>query len=180
MKGQEIGRAYATALFESFTQSERSNILSVLKEVSSTLVDSEVQFFFKNPLVSEGEKKEIFLKSLDSSSINETLKNFFQVVADKGRVVFLPNITNAFEDLIHVEEGVVRGTVYSVTDLEQNEKDQVIQSIEKVVQKKVKLDYQKDESLLGGLVAEVGSWRFDDSLKSHLKKMNDELNRSVN
>jgi F-type H+-transporting ATPase subunit delta len=49
--------------------------------------------------------------------------------------------------------------------------------ISKVTGKKVILEYKTDESLLGGLVAEVGSLTFDDSLDTQLKLLNEELKR---
>ncbi len=177
---KELSRAYATALYESLKKEERLNTLEQLKKVSSAFRDNEVKLFFENPLISEIEKKEVFHKALAPLEAGEVFKSFLSVVADKRRAAFLPEITETFEEVLNKETGITKGIVYSVAKLESHDKDDIVLSIEKIVQKKVNLDYKQDASLLGGLVAEVGSWRFDDSLKSHLKNLNDELNRSVN
>jgi F-type H+-transporting ATPase subunit delta len=46
--------------------------------------------------------------------------------------------------------------------------------------KKIILTYKEDPTLLGGVVAQVGGWTFDDSIETHLIKMNEELNRRAN
>ncbi|MFZ4405339.1 MAG: F0F1 ATP synthase subunit delta, partial [Pseudobdellovibrionaceae bacterium] len=47
--------------------------------------------------------------------------------------------------------------------------------LSKKLNKKIILTSQKDPSLLGGLVAQVGGWTFDDSLKAHLSKLEEIL-----
>src|SRR5437868_4697254 len=49
-----------------------------------------------------------------------------------------------------------------------------------VLKKKIVLTFQQDPKLLGGVVADVGGWTFDDSIDTHLKKLNEELNRRAN
>jgi F-type H+-transporting ATPase subunit delta len=49
--------------------------------------------------------------------------------------------------------------------------------VAQVTGKKVILEYKEDASLLGGLIAEVGSLTFDDSLETQLRTMNEELKR---
>jgi F-type H+-transporting ATPase subunit delta len=50
----------------------------------------------------------------------------------------------------------------------------------KILNKKIVLTYTEDPGLLGGMVAQVGGWNFDETIEKHLKRMSDELNRRVN
>jgi F-type H+-transporting ATPase subunit delta len=79
-----------------------------------------------------------------------------------------------------IEEGVTRGVVRSAQALNDDAKKEIENKINKVLNKKIVLTYEQDPKLLGGVVAQVGGWTFDDSLDTHLKKLNEELNRRAN
>ena len=57
------------------------------------------------------------------------------------------------------------------------ERQRLEKTIEGVLNKKVILTYKVDPSVIGGLIASVRSFTFDDSIDSHLKRMNEELKR---
>ena len=67
----------------------------------------------------------------------------------------------------------------SATVLAPEERKQIETLVSRATKKQVILSYKEDPSLVGGLVAEVGSFTFDDSLISHLKRINEQLTRSV-
>jgi F-type H+-transporting ATPase subunit delta len=69
--------------------------------------------------------------------------------------------------------------VRSATVLAPEERQRVEEFVGRATQKHVILTYKEDPTLLGGLVANVGSLTFDDSLSSHLKRINEQINRSV-
>jgi F-type H+-transporting ATPase subunit delta len=52
--------------------------------------------------------------------------------------------------------------------------------ISKILNKKIILTYKEESTLLGGVVAQVGGWTFDDSIETHLIKLNEEINRRAN
>ena len=57
------------------------------------------------------------------------------------------------------------------------EREQIQEKISKATNKKVILTYVEDPTVIGGLIAEAGGYRFDDTLTTHLIKLKDELNR---
>ena len=75
------------------------------------------------------------------------------------------------EQNIHQAEESLR-----FTDSE-TQRQQIEATVEKVLKKKVIMTYKVDPSVIGGLVAQAGSYTFDDSLNSHLQRLNDELKR---
>ena len=89
-------------------------------------------------------------------------------------------ISNAFEAIIDEERGFVRGLVRSAEVLSPEARTRTEEAIKKVINKKIILSFVKDPNLLGGMVAQVGGWTFDDSLESHLIRLGEDLNRRAN
>ena len=195
MKSTKISRSYALALYEAAPEDQRGFLLEQLSKLASIFLDKEICFFWRTPTISDSQKAELFLNALkkvgftlddtqqmDERSASVILKNFISLLMRKGRLMFLPQICEDFQFFLNDGHGVLEGVVYSVSELLDDDKKHLVAGVEKIIQKKVLFNYQIEPQLLGGLVAEVGSWRFDDSLKSHLKQLNDELksNRRAN
>ena len=97
----------------------------------------------------------------------------------KGRVELLPEIALAYEARSDEANGVTRGEVRSSTVLTSEERARIESKVSEVTKKKVILTYKEDPEVIGGLIAEVGGYRFDDTLRSHLKRLKDDINRSA-
>ncbi len=179
MKSGVLAKRYAKALFsfatENKTQDRVLNELRALVEVFC--LDPEVARFFDSPMIPASEKLKCIKTSISESGVSSDLRQFLLVLADKGRLPLFGEIVEAFQEQIDASNGVCRGNVRSTTPLAPAERLQIEQTVEKVLRKKVIMTYKIDSSVIGGLVAQVGSFTFDDSLSSHLKRMGDELKR---
>ena len=99
------------------------------------------------------------------------------LIADNGRFGVFQELVGAFQAEADAANNVCRGTVRSATVLGQGERQRVEETVEKVLKKKVIMTYKVDPSVIGGLVAQVGSYTCDDSISAHLQRMNEELKR---
>jgi F-type H+-transporting ATPase subunit delta len=86
-------------------------------------------------------------------------------------------MVSAFETISDEDHGVTRGNVRSAATLSPESRQQIEDTVTKVTKKKVILNFTEDPKLLGGMVAQVGGWTFDDSLETHLTRMSEDLNR---
>lgn len=178
MRYSEVAQRYAKALFylakENGTANETHEQLKFLS--AAIKKDQEILDFLTSPLVTKSEKEKVFTDGLNGEFSGET-KNFLLLLAKKGRVHLIPEIVIAFQTLIDEANSVTRGKVRSATVLSEVELDKIKETVSKITNKKVILTFEEDKSLIGGLVAEVGSFTFDDSLTSHMARLNEELNR---
>ncbi len=174
---KEISLRYANALYD-LSGHQQELILSELRSLEEVLTkNKEVQSFFASPLVRDS-KKEAFLKSsLKDKSFSKTTYSFVLTLAQKGRVNLLPEVIDRFQARSDKDHGLVRGEVRSVKDLTSEEKQKIEKALSKTIGKKIILNYVKDPNIMGGLVAKVGSYTLDDTIASHLKKLNDDLQR---
>jgi F-type H+-transporting ATPase subunit delta len=178
MRYSEVAARYAKALFllakDSGNQEETYSQLQYLAEAIE--IDPEIMSFLTSPLVPKENKEKVFKEGLNGKFSGET-KSFLLLLAKKGRVQLIPDIVKAFQAIIDSENGVTRGTVRSASPMTEQERRKIEETVSKYTAKRVILTFKEDKSLIGGLVAEVGSYTFDDSLTSHLTRLNEELNR---
>ena len=182
MKVSEVSKRYAKALLAA--AKEKGNQVLVNGEleivVKSIQADSTVKSFFENPTISTEQKVNALKKALETQKVSQELTNALVLLADKSRLNILPELAVAYRDLLDLENGVTRGVVKSATPLSDEAKAQLEQKITKVLNKKLVLSYEQDPKVLGGVIASVGGWTFDDTVNTHLKKLNEELNRRAN
>ena len=175
---KEVSLRYAKALYEiSLEKNQSDTVLSELRVLENLFEGEETQRFFKSSLIKNSEKGAALKASLENKGVSEAVYNFVLTLTEKGRVGLFSEVILAFQTQIDEANGVSRGTVKSFRALSPVERERIQDVVSKATQKKVVLTYSEDESLMGGLVAKVGSYTFNDTLASHLERLKDNLNR---
>lgn len=182
MKYSEVASRYARALFTWAKESnEQDKVFDQLRAISEALSsDKDIQDFIQSPLVRPAQKEKALEKVVQAANVSNSVKNFVLLLAKKNRLSLFENVVSAFERIVDESHGVTRGMVKSATVLAPDERKHIEQIVGQVTKKQVILTYKEDPTLLGGLVAEVGSFTFDDSIFSHLKRINEQLTRVNN
>lgn len=174
-----VSKRYAKALFDSVQNKEAVlNELRVLVKIVNQ--DLEIRGFFESHLYSDTLKLGVLKKSCENKGLSSDLLNFVFILAEKGRVGCLDQILGAFESLVDAYNGVTRGTVHSAVKLDSDARQRIEGVVSHFVKRKVILSYSEDSALVGGVVAQVGGWTFEDTLDSHLRRLKEDLNRRAN
>ena len=178
----EIPQRYAKALLDlTKANGHQQKALEDLSALSSALATHpEFQTFIENPIIPSREKGQKIINSIQGLNPSPELVSLIELLAKKNRLPYLGQVATAFQQAIDNEEGTTRGTVRSAQPLSGHTKQDLETKIAKILNKKIVLTYTEDPGLLGGMVAQVGGWNFDETIEKHLKRMSDELNRRVN
>ena len=173
----EVAKRYASALFEATTdKSKNAEVLEELRVVEKIISTNEdIKKFVDSPLIAGEDKATELLKAFASAS-NE-IKNLVATMASNGRITEWSGLVTAYQARTDESHNVVRGTVRSAAPLGPDQRQAIEARVTQVTGKKVILEYKEDKALIGGLVAEVGSLTFDDSIETQLRLMNEELKR---
>lgn len=182
MKVNEVSKRYAKALLAVVKQKGiHAKAHAELQTVADSFQkDAAIAAYFENPMISSTEKVTAIKNALQGKGLSEEVFNTLVLMAEKNRIQFFPEVALAFQELLDIEEGVTRGTVRSAQPLSADAQKALESKVSAVLNKKIVLVYQQDPKLLGGAVAQVGGWTFDDSIETHLTKLNEELNRRAN
>lgn len=176
----QVGERYAQALFDVASKNNR------VTEVSETLFalgeaiesNEDVKNILLSPLVVNNDKVAM-LKSAIGNDVSEELITFFDLLAKNNRLASIPDVVTSFKEVMSRTSGVMNGEVNSAIELTDQEKTEVQKIIETKLSQKVELQYNIKPNMIGGIEAKVGSYIFEDSIKSHMQKLNDYITRRV-
>ncbi len=179
MKFSGLAARYSKALFEIAKDSgQQDKIFAEIRGFADILEkNADFKNFLTSPLIRKEDKEASLKAALQNAGLSEDTKNFFLLLARKGRIDLFAEIVESFQFQTDESHGVTRGHVKSAAILNPNEREEVEKTVSKVTGKRVILSYKEDPSLIGGVVAQVGSYTFDDSLSSHLTRLKEEINR---
>lgn len=182
MKITEVSRRYARALIAVAKQKgQHTRVQQDLEAIAQVFKkDATVAAYFQNPLIGPDQKKAVIEKTFHGKGALEEVYNLLLLLAEKNRMGNFEEVVAAYQEQMDLEQNVTRGEVKSAKALTDEAKKDLESRINKILNKKIILTYKEDPTLLGGVVAQVGGWTFDDSIETHLIKLNEELNRRAN
>ena len=168
----ETSERYARALYEvSKESSELKKIEADIKNFQS-IFDSnyEIKNFIQNPThIIETQNKVLNILS-EKLNFTKNLKNFFLLLVKKRRIFFIKKITDTFLKLCSKNRGEIKASLISSKELTSNELENISAELSSSMNSTIKFDYKVDQSLIGGLKLQLGSFMIDTSIKNKLKK----------
>ena len=172
-----VSEVYAQALIE--IADEEGNLDEVAEELRGIgeLIekDENLVAIFKNRAISEREKAG-FIERVFKGKCGDSVYKFLQVVNQKDRLGALLGIIAAYEQLLRDKKGIVRVQAWVASELSEEEAKLVAKSVgETLGGKKVELEQEVDESLIGGLRIRVGDKLIDASVASQLNLIKQRL-----
>ena len=181
MTGNVVSRRYAKALFAvgaAKGEAEQKTYGDQLVELSESLLGApEAMEFFKNPSFSADEKKAVVNQLVGKISADPMVKNFCDLLADRGRVEMLPVIASDYKAMMDAVSGVLTGELITVSELNEDRKSAIKDSLEKRAGKKLELTFDTDKDILGGIVLKIGDKVMDASLKAQLQILKENIKR---
>jgi len=168
----ETSERYARALYEvSKESSELKKIEADIKNFQSIFdSNSEIKNFIQNPThIIETQNKVLNILS-EKLNFTKNLKNFFLLLVKKRRMFFIKKITDTFLKLCSKNRGEIKASLISSKELTSNELENISAELSSSMNSTIKFDYKVDQSLIGGLKLQLGSFMIDTSIKNKLKK----------
>ena len=168
---------YSLALYE---LSEESDLLSQIEMDSIkilNLIGTSVDFnnLVKDPTISHEELINAIDKIFDYLKIENLLKNFTNFLVIKRRFFFVEQILNNFIEICSEKRGELKTEIKSAKNLSKDEINKIKDELSKHFTSKIKLNYKYDESLIGGLIVQVGSMMIDTSIKNKLQQIENKM-----
>ena len=164
---------YSLALFE---LSEENNLLSQIEEQSLSvlnLINQSKDFFnlIKDPTTSQEDLSKVINKIAASNKFDNLFKNFLNFLIQKRRFFFIERILKSFIEICSKKRGELIAELKSAKKLSSDEIKKITDELSMNFSSKIKLNYKYDESLIGGLVVQVGSTMVDSSIKNKLQQI---------
>ncbi|HXE96821.1 MAG TPA: ATP synthase F1 subunit delta [Dongiaceae bacterium] len=179
MINNAIARRYAKALVQ--LGSEGALIERFRNELSAVAglfqANGELRSVFADPALTLDQKKSIMKELVGKVACSELVGNFLFLLVDKNRVAFLGDIVQTYEKLADEFTGVIRPVIKTAFPLDAAQVNSIQSAMEKKTGKKVVPRMVVDQSLLGGVVTQIGDIAYDNSIKTQLKQIKDILQK---
>ncbi|KAF9294938.1 ATP synthase F0 subcomplex subunit OSCP atp5 [Mortierella antarctica] len=176
---------YATALYTAAAKKQALDVVEAdLKQVKKVVEkDSKLREFLENPTINRIEKKSGVQQMLAAGKYNDLTKNFFDTLAENGRLYDTVKIINSYGSLMSAGRGEVQVTITSAKELDAKEVAKVKGFLAKssfVTAKQTLIVSNKvNPAILGGLVVEFGDKTIDLSVSSKINKLNQLLHEAI-
>ena len=168
---------YSLALFE---LSEENNLLSQIEDQSSSilnLIEQSEDFsnLIKDPTTSQEDLLKVINTISENNKFDSLFKNFLSFLIQKRRFFFIERILKSFIEICSRKRGELKAELKSAKELSNEEILKITEDLTKNFSSKIKLNYKHDESLIGGLVVQVGSTMVDTSIKNKLQQIENRM-----
>ena len=178
-KGFSITSAerYSLALYE---LSEENNLLGQVEDQSSSvlnLIEQSEDFsnLIKDPTINQEDLSKVINKIAENNKFETLFKNFLNFLIQKRRFFFIERILKSFIEICSRKRGELKAELKSAKELSSDEITEITDGLSKNFSSKIKLNYKHDESLIGGLVVQVGSTMVDTSIKNKLQQIENRM-----
>ncbi len=175
---QTVSNEYATALFmlacENGKKDEYKNALELVN--SAFLEMREYVMFLASKSIPLSERLDA-LEGAFSGKIPEEVLSYLMLLCEKGRIVSFSDSVNEYNKLFDASNHVTNVKVTSATTLSETEKEKLKAKLQVMCKSEVSIEYETDETLLGGITLEMDGKVLDGSIKSRMRDIKDVISK---
>ncbi len=177
---QTIANRYARALADvTIERKESDQVLDELYRFSALLESNpETAAFFGSPVISVDQKREVLRRILADFKPRPTTSNFVQLLLENYRLHRLGVVLRSLEHELDRRAGIVSASVTTARPIDAEEQDRLRDRLRRATGREVRLTFDTDESVIGGVITRIGSTVFDGSIRNQLALVKEQLARS--
>ena len=128
-----------------------------------------------NPAVPTPRKRAAVEELAKSASLPSVLAKLLVLLAERDRLVLLPDLAMAYRDRLLDHQKIVRAEVATAAPLAADRARAIEGSIAQVTGKSISLATRVDPEMIGGLVVRVGGTVYDASITRQLARLKTRL-----
>ncbi len=165
-----IAKRYATAIFE---LAKDEGALPAVRQDTDTLASAlqdsdDFRDLIHSPIYSRAQQQDAIGAIAERMELHPITANTLRLMASKRRLFVLRALITELRALIAQENGEITADVTAATELSDEQRANLAETLKASMGRDVNINLSVDESLIGGLVVKVGSKMIDTSIRSKL------------
>jgi F-type H+-transporting ATPase subunit delta len=124
-----------------------------------------------SPAVPPARKRAVVARLAGEAGLSRLVTNFLYVLIDHRRTAMLSEIRQAFRSIIDERMGAAEAQVAAARELTGDQRREVALRLGRLTGKKVRCQFAVDDSLIGGMLARIGSTVYDGSVRGQLEAL---------
>ena len=178
MTTKAAAHRYARALFDVAVK-EQQNLEQIEAQLAE-FVDLFTQYptlekVLLNPAVPTPRKRATVAELVSKLGMVEILAKLLGLLADRDRLVVLPDLLANYRERLLVHQDVIRAEVTTASPLSDTHAQEIERRLGQVTGKRVMVSARVDASIIGGVVTRIGDTVYDSSVTRQLEKMRSRL-----
>jgi F-type H+-transporting ATPase subunit delta len=180
MSNQASANRYAKALLDvAIKEADPVKVEQDLAAFADLFANhDELRRSLTNPVVPVHAKRAVIEQLVARLQPSKPVAKLMLLLADRDRLELLPDMMNAYRERLMDYQNVIRAEVVSTIPLSQDRAAVLQQKLAAVTGRTVNLNARVDPSIVGGLVARVGTVVYDGSIATQLAKMKERLSEN--
>jgi len=174
---RKIARRYAKALMNIGQEDGKYDRYCEELDAFTAIFQQEkhLREVLRNPTFNIPRRQAIVEEIGKRLSLSPVTINFLRLLVDKDRMMYLPDITALYRELVDEAAGRARVKLLTAHDLSKKKIEELTQGLQALVGKQVIMEVAIDASLIGGVVARIGDTVYDGSVKTQLEHLKEIL-----
>ena len=173
MSSQAVARRYAVALADIVLA--RGEAQEVREELTAwaELVRANAQLLeaFRHPAITYDQKRSVLEELLRRTQPRPTTANFLKVLLQNGRLAELSEVNTQFAQELDRRSGIVTAQVTTARPLPADAQESLRAQLGQLTGSRVRLQFEVDDELIGGVVTRIGSTLYDGSVRGRLQQI---------
>ena len=177
---KQVETVYGDALFELAVEEKRvDDLYEEACFMRKVLSDNEdFVAMMTHPRIPEEEKLST-VESIFKGRISDEIIGLMRMIVEKGHFSHMDGVFSYFEDRVKDYKNIGVAHVTTPMELSESEKEKVKKRLlETTDYESFEMDYQVDESLIGGMVIRIGDRVVDSSIRTKLYNLKRELSHA--
>jgi len=162
-------RSLAEVVFEENIEQTVTQDLATYREIFQAVPD--LLEAFHSPAVPREAKEKVLDELMAQYPVNPVTSNFLRILLQHNRIRFFKEIRDSYLSCVNEKKGIVSARVTAAAPLSQEDLKKLAGRLAGITGKLVHIELQTDESLVGGIVVQMGSTIFDGSIRTQLAEM---------
>lgn len=173
-----VAQVYSSAMIALAEKvGETDNLLSELEELSSLIERTpELERFFMIPIVEE-EARAKSIEKIFRGRMSDLLVNSLQILNRKNRMALIHAVIKAYRHEHRKRAGHVEVFVRSAVPLTAEQRRELTEAVKQQTDSVPDLIETVDDSLIGGLIVQIGDRKLDTSVAQKLRRFADILHK---
>ena len=170
-------KSYSQALYELASEEKKLNdveehVVSIIKLISQS---EDFNSLIKDPTNKQEDQLNVINIIFERFNLSSLLKNFLNFLVMKRRFFYVEKILKNFVMTCSKNRGEISAKLIVAKELNENEINKIKDELSKNFGSNVKLNYNYDPNLIGGLIMQVESVMIDTSIKNKLQQIESKM-----
>ena len=168
---------YAKALLDvAIRESDPARIEADLTAVVDVMKDHvDVRRAMLSPAIPQTVRVNVVRALTDHLGAQPPAAKLLALLADRGRLELLPDLLEVYRERLLAHRNIVRAEVRAAVPLQADKVQALEKSLSELTGKQMQIELSVDPSLIGGVVAKIGSIVYDGSIRTQLQRMKQQL-----